>query len=71
MSKYSIVTNEEDFKSSIKSHFHGDYGCLFTTPSEGGRTIWQCGCGYRSLVNELCNIIIKDTLKISVEVNHP
>jgi hypothetical protein len=52
---YSLCQNEDEFKNSIKDHYHGDFGNLFLTPSVGCRTIWQCGCGYRSAVGRFLN----------------
>ena len=52
---YSLCRSEEEFEDSIKAHYHGDLGNLFLTPSVGCRTIWQCACGYRSVVGFILN----------------
>lgn len=61
---YSFAYSEEEFKDDIKNHYHGDLGRLFLTPSVGCRTIWQCACGYRSVVNfTLNNFKISDLIE--------
>ncbi len=61
---YDIV-QQLNFKTTICNHYHGDYGTLYSTFADNGRTIWQCACGYRTVTNGVVNFSLKEFLDSS------